>query len=110
MRRTPRKLNILLVNLGDQKVHKMVRFCVHQVTATAPRYDAPSLPLAYDNPINEKVVMYLLGKHGHNVAIAGNGREAVETAAKQSFDLFLMDVPMPVMGGIEATAIRRSSR
>ncbi len=63
--------------------------------------------LADDNLINQKVVMYLLGKHGHNVVMAGNGREALDTAAKQSFDLILMDVQMPVMGGIEATAILR---
>src|SRR5439155_12756004 len=34
-----------LVNLGDQKVHKMVKFCVHQCTQTARRYEAPSLLL-----------------------------------------------------------------
>src|SRR5438034_8908689 len=36
---------LLLVNLGDQKVHKMVKFCVHQCTQTARRYEAPSLLL-----------------------------------------------------------------
>src|SRR5437879_798942 len=36
-----------LVNLGDQKVHKMVKFCVHQCTQTARRYEAPSLRTSY---------------------------------------------------------------
>src|SRR5882724_10972626 len=39
-------LTLGLVNLGDQKVHKMVKFCVHQCTQTARRYEAPSLALA----------------------------------------------------------------
>jgi signal transduction histidine kinase/ligand-binding sensor domain-containing protein/DNA-binding response OmpR family regulator len=65
--------------------------------------------LAEDNPINQVVAVRLLEKRGHRVTVAGNGREAVEAVRRESFDLILMDVQMPEMDGIEATAaIRRA--
>ena len=45
----------------------------------------------------------LLEKMGHGVTLAKNGKEALERLARQSFDLILMDIQMPVMGGVEAT-------
>ena len=45
----------------------------------------------------------LLEKRGHTVAVAGNGREALELLERQSFDIVLMDVMMPEMDGFEAT-------
>src|SRR6202008_2159324 len=55
------------------------------------------------NPVNQKLARRLLEKMGHHVQLAVNGREAVELAASKSFDLILMDLQMPVMGGMEAT-------
>jgi CheY-like chemotaxis protein/HPt (histidine-containing phosphotransfer) domain-containing protein len=46
----------------------------------------------------------LLEKEGHTVVVAGNGKEALAALQKQAFDLVLMDVEMPEMGGFEATA------
>jgi signal transduction histidine kinase/ActR/RegA family two-component response regulator len=66
-----------------------------------------SILLVDDNPVNQKVVAQLLARRGHNVAVAGNGREAIETAAERRFDVILMDLQMPVMGGLEAAAILR---
>ena len=67
-----------------------------------------SILVAEDNVVNQKLVVHLLEKRGHRVTVAGNGLEAVEFAASQPFDLVLMDVQMPEMGGFEATAeIRR---
>jgi two-component system, sensor histidine kinase len=63
--------------------------------------------VAEDNPINRKVVTKLLAKQGHSVVLAVNGLEASELAARERFDLVLMDVQMPVMDGLAATeAIR----
>jgi two-component system sensor histidine kinase/response regulator len=60
--------------------------------------------VAEDNTINQNVALRLLEKHGHRVAIAGNGLEAIARWEKQRFDIVLMDVQMPEMGGYEATA------
>jgi signal transduction histidine kinase/DNA-binding response OmpR family regulator len=59
--------------------------------------------LAEDNPINQKLAVRLLEKWGHRVTVANNGREAVEKYDREKFDLILMDVQMPEMGGFEAT-------
>jgi PAS domain S-box-containing protein len=59
--------------------------------------------LAEDNAVNRKLAMRLLEKRGHSVAVATNGREALEQMEASSFDLVLMDVQMPEMDGLEAT-------
>ncbi|KAL6067855.1 histidine kinase osmosensor, variant 2 [Balamuthia mandrillaris] len=63
--------------------------------------------LAEDNHINQRVAIRVLEKLGHTVTLAANGVQAVEFAKKQRFDLILMDVQMPEMGGFEATAVIR---
>ncbi len=60
--------------------------------------------LAEDNLVNQRFVVRLLEKRGHTVATAGNGREALQALARESFDLVLMDVQMPEMDGFTATA------
>ncbi len=45
----------------------------------------------------------ILKRHGLEVVIAANGKEAVEKTLQSSFDLILMDVQMPVLNGLEAT-------
>jgi two-component system sensor histidine kinase/response regulator len=67
--------------------------------------------VAEDNPVNRTVVVRTLEKQGHSVAVAFDGREAVEQAALERFDVILMDVQMPVMSGLEAArAIRERER
>jgi len=59
--------------------------------------------LAEDNMINRAVVSGILEKRGHSLVHAATGREAVEAAAREPFDLIFMDVQMPDMDGFEAT-------
>jgi CheY-like chemotaxis protein len=67
--------------------------------------------LAEDHLVNRQLVVRLLEKRGHRVDIAANGREACEAFHRQSYDVILMDVQMPEMTGVEATAaIRQAER
>ncbi|MEO8372239.1 MAG: ATP-binding protein, partial [Candidatus Solibacter sp.] len=90
---------------------------------TAP-VDAPSTPeaenasslspglsilVAEDNPTNQVLTSKLLGKWGHLPRMAANGQEALDLWAAEHFDLVLMDLEMPVMGGVEATRLIRAS-
>ncbi|KAF9576750.1 hypothetical protein EC968_005523 [Mortierella alpina] len=59
--------------------------------------------LAEDNVVNQKLAVRILEKFGHKVTIVSNGKVAVEYYDSKHFDLILMDVQMPIMGGFEAT-------
>lgn len=59
--------------------------------------------LAEDNAINQRLAIRLLERAGHSVMAVSNGRAAVEAAARERFDLVLMDIHMPEMDGVEAT-------
>ncbi len=59
--------------------------------------------MAEDNPVNQLVALRFLEAGGHTVVVAGNGVEALAALERESFDLVLMDVQMPEMGGFEAT-------
>ena len=64
--------------------------------------------LAEDHPINQKVATRMLEGQGHEVTVVGNGRLAVEALAPGRFDVVLMDLAMPEMGGFEALEVIRS--
>lgn len=58
--------------------------------------------LAEDNLVNSRLAVKLLEKMGHTVSLAANGQECLNLLAGEQFDLLLMDIQMPVMGGSEA--------
>jgi CheY-like chemotaxis protein len=74
---------------------------------TEPSTNAESAPtrllLVEDNKVNQKVALTLLGRLGYVVDLAEDGQQGVEAAARQAYSLILMDMQMPVMGGLEAT-------
>ncbi len=59
--------------------------------------------LAEDNTINQRLAMRLLDKMGHQVTLSKDGLEALNAAITHNYDLILMDIQMPTMGGIMAT-------
>ncbi len=65
--------------------------------------------LTDDNAINRQVVRLFLQPQGALITEAGNGREALDALARETFDLVLLDVHMPVMDGVEAIAQIRGS-
>jgi CheY-like chemotaxis protein len=64
--------------------------------------------VAEDNIINQKVVLNMLDYLGYRADVAANGREVIEAIERQRYDVVLMDVQMPEMGGVEATQLIRS--
>jgi len=82
--------------------------------AAAPIEPQPQQPaqrarilLAEDNLVNQRVAIGLLTRRGHIVDVANNGIEALAALDNTNYDVVLMDIQMPEMGGIEATlAIR----
>jgi signal transduction histidine kinase/CheY-like chemotaxis protein len=81
--------------------------------AAMPAAPAPAGPrpfrilLAEDNAVNQRLAVRLLEKQGHTVVLAANGHETLAALQGQTFDLVLMDVEMPDMDGLEATAMIR---
>jgi CheY-like chemotaxis protein len=64
--------------------------------------------LVEDSPANRKVACAMLANQGHQIAVAENGREALEKLAEGEYDVVLMDVQMPEMDGFETTAALRA--
>ncbi|NLY02392.1 MAG: response regulator [Rhodopirellula sp.] len=78
----------------------------------SPREEKHVLPplrilVAEDSIVNQKLAVGLLEKYGHRVRVAANGQEALDALASETFDAVLMDVEMPEMDGLEATAAIR---
>jgi two-component system sensor histidine kinase/response regulator len=78
---------------------------------SSKKYAGPGMHVlvAEDNAVNQRVARRVLEKAGHNVAIAENGRVALRMLDEQLFSLILMDVQMPEMDGLEATALIREN-
>ena len=80
------------------------------VTEVAPAATSSlQVLLVEDHPVNQMLATTLLRKWGHTVVIAHNGQEAVDLFPSQHWDLILMDMQMPVMGGLEATRLIRAT-
>ncbi len=63
-----------------------------------------------DNPVNQKLIAFLLARAGYSYEVADNGAVALERLEQGQFKLVLMDMMMPVMNGYDATKAIRSNQ
>jgi CheY-like chemotaxis protein len=78
-----------------------------ELRGAIPSAGGLSILLAEDSPDNRFLLEIYLGRSGHRLTFAENGREAFDLFQKRQFDLVLMDVQMPVMDGLTATRLIR---
>ncbi len=62
-----------------------------------------------DNPVNQKLIAFLLARAGYTYEVAENGAEALQRLDKSTFKLVLMDMMMPIMNGYDATKAIRAN-
>jgi signal transduction histidine kinase/CheY-like chemotaxis protein len=88
--------------LGERSVDDVLTVQQPEPQSQVAAFSSLKILLAEDNTINQKLAIRLLEKRGHHVRVVNDGVEALKAVETQTFDLVLMDIQMPNMGGIEA--------
>lgn len=86
------------------KIGKKKEENAHLISSAPLINKSYNILLVEDDKINQMVVEHFLKDKGHTLCFANNGKEAVVAAENNDFDIILMDIQLPVMDGIEATA------
>ncbi len=94
----------LMKCLGEEAIQEFTQSTVKQLDANLAARIPLNILIAEDNAINQKLAMKVFEKLGYKAEIASNGLEVLTWLEKRKFDLIFMDVQMPEMDGLEATA------
>ena len=70
----------------------------------------PSILVAEDNAVNQKLMMYVLTRLGYSPRLVSSGAEALDAVRRNGYDIVLMDVQMPGLDGLQATQQIRNDR
>ncbi|MCJ1480808.1 histidine kinase osmosensor [Schaereria dolodes] len=90
-----------LIDLGNGMIPALEGRAAPSISDHSKSFD---ILLAEDNEVNQRLAVKILEKYHHGVTVVNNGLEAFEAIKKRRFDVVLMDVQMPIMGGFQATA------
>jgi two-component system, sensor histidine kinase RpfC len=111
----PRCLAVLPADVGDEELYNALHAAL--AAPEAPADGALTAPwrggagrrilVAEDNRTNQKVIERMLRSVGHEVTIVDNGEQALDALENNTYDLVLMDLNMPVMGGLDAIRLHR---
>jgi signal transduction histidine kinase/DNA-binding response OmpR family regulator/HPt (histidine-containing phosphotransfer) domain-containing protein len=101
-------LDAILTLFGKRAAPESRRSPVRSLSPSREAKRCLRLLLAEDNDVNQLMAIHLLEKWGHQVVVAGTGREALAALESEAFDAVLMDVQMPEMDGLEATVAIRA--
>ena len=90
----------ILTNATEEKKEKIL---TSETAENTEPFQGLHALVADDNKINCKLIKVILENLGLKVTVVNDGKEAVEMAIKNSYDILFMDIQMPVMDGVEAT-------
>mgnify|MGYP000228625979 CR=1 FL=1 len=97
------ELQLAIESVFKGAPHGAMHYTALPAPSNEAQHQALRVLVAEDNPINQKLACSLLEKWGHQVDVAENGVVAIAMFKRNSYDVILMDMQMPEMGGVEAT-------
>lgn len=90
-------------NIWMDKYNEKAATEIHSIFEKNKLDDTLSILYVEDNPVNQKLIQMMLANLGFDIDIAENGKDAVEMASHNYYNIIFMDIQMPEMDGIEAT-------
>ena len=106
--RTRDLLDCLRCHVSSESAGPRIEAPAPSPRETVASNDTRRVLVVEDNAVNQKIAQRFLERLGCNVVLANNGAEGVELLRSERYDLVLMDLQMPVMGGLEAVRVIRA--